>query len=420
MMTPINLHRLKTLLRKFSRQSNGEDVLESRSDPCPVDDCNNDEQNILLWVNDLEKDKAINTVIGYLRGIIQVVQKYPDLPVLEWGQPQINTILTVNTRPRTKRAYLAACRSLLRFYRDHDLGQSPHMRLWNRARMRLRAHNVQLLTDDAVADLLLRLQRTRRNGVNKYIAALLAAFWGLRAREIARLTCADVLLGKRIVMLIKHGKRGKSREVSAVHVPDEVDQLIRAWWLNRMRGSADMTTQSFCELTLIQIERSIAKVLRKMIQSNKTNHASTNHAHIEWADSIHLLRHWYANRLHRLEVSISDVSRLLGHSSPRTTLNSYLHQVHLPIRRHTALAEQNKACRYFTLDQIGILSGVSVVRVRTLLKERGIAIRNGLISAVEGTQLLTHILREAQYNEEHVCTDPLSVSRSTSQLHSSD
>ncbi|NJM39616.1 MAG: tyrosine-type recombinase/integrase [Anaerolineae bacterium] len=407
------------MLLNLNHRSNGENVLNFSSDSWPVEDVNDDERNILLWVNDLEKDKELNTVIGYLRGVIQVVQRHPDIPVIEWGQPQINTLLTVNTRPRTKRAYLAACRSLLRFYRDHGLGESPHMRQWNRARMRLRGHNAQLLTHDEVADLLIRLQRVRRNGANKHIAALLAAYWGLRAREIAWLTCADVLLGKRIVILIKHGKRDKSREVSAVHVPDAVDEAIRVWWLNRMRGTADVTNQSYCELTLIQIERSIAKVLRKMIQPNKISYSSTDHAHIEWADSIHLLRHWYANRLHQLEVSISDISRLLGHSSPRTTINSYLHQVHLPTIRHTALAYQNKTCRYFMLNQISTLSGVSVVRVRTVAKANGIAIQNGLISVVEVTRLLTHLLREAQCKEENVCTDLLSVSRYSSPFQSS-
>ena len=136
-MTPINLYRLKNLLRNLSHQNNGDDALESKSGSCQVDDCNNDERNILQWFRELEKDKALNIAIGYMRGVIKVVQQYPDVSLLDWGQPQINTILAVNTQPRTKRAYLAACRSLLRFYRDHGLGESPHMRLWNRARMLL-------------------------------------------------------------------------------------------------------------------------------------------------------------------------------------------------------------------------------------------------------------------------------------------
>ena len=89
------------------------------------------------------------------------------------------------------------------FYCDNGYGEPPHLKLWNKVRPRLLAYNVQLLTDEEVACALDRLKNNPRCGMSKFIAALLAAYWGLRAREIARLTRGDVLLGRHIVIVIR-------------------------------------------------------------------------------------------------------------------------------------------------------------------------------------------------------------------------
>jgi integrase len=152
-------------------------------------------------------------------------------------------------------------------------------------------------------------------------AAVLMYFFGLRIGETVRLRIEDMVLrGATPYLRVWRSKRRKSRLIYAYFVPEEVMEYLigrrRARWLEEERdyripflgGGRD---EEACRKAL---ERSLMEAFEKAgLLQGAEGHPVT----------VHSLRDAFANRL-MLRVPLLDLSRAMGHSSPETTIRSYI------------------------------------------------------------------------------------------------
>lgn len=125
---------------------------------------------------------------------------------------------------------------------------------------------------------------------------LLAAYMGLRCREIANIHANDLVVGADEPMLLVHGKGQKDRLVP-LHpaVLAAVVPLPKRGWLFLTPDGRQLTPQ--------RVSRSIS-----------------HHLHWHGVDATgHQLRHWFATRIYRETLDLRLTQELMGHASPTTT-----------------------------------------------------------------------------------------------------
>lgn len=324
------------------------------------------------WVNHLLIHKSKHTVKAYLQSVLPILEQFSDIAVVTWGAEQISFLQSLDTNPRTTRHRLAVCRSLIRFCEKKSGQPCPHWKAWFAARPALRIRNVNVLTLGQLNALMLKLHQRRYRGEAFVIAVLLAAFWGLRAAEIASLSFGDVLIAGSITLVVR-GKGGKQREVPAVCVPAKAHEHIARWWSLANHGNL---AAPFIGLSESKIQRVVARALDRI-------GVSVANSVGEKADSLHHLRHWYANRLHQHGVPLSDIARLLGHRSPTTTTGSYMH-----FQKHGAITPSTGMQAEMSLVTLAEWCGTSLKHMRHQFRRAQIA---GVRNTVPLGEIIEHM-----------------------------
>ena len=128
---------------------------------------------------------------------------------------------------------------------------------------------------------------------------------------------------------------------------------VEQWWSLVYRGDASVP---LIGLSVRTLERRIKRAIKMVDQQPRSGQA---------ADSLHHLRHWYANRLYQHGLPVSDIARLLGHSSPATTMGSYVHVLGTSHIKTTPTIETDETVRYIAL---ATWCGVSDKHLRNLLR----------------------------------------------------
>ena len=239
-----------------------------------------------------------------------------------------------------------------------------------------------------VRELIQWLQRRRHNAKALVIAALLAAFWGLRATEITSLTLGDVLFGQTVVCVVR-GKFSKLRQVPSVFVPDWVIEMLEIWWVQRSSAVHGDLSANLLGLNTRTLELHLGNGL-------KQRRPVTQYIQIEMPDSVHHLRHWFANRLFLKCLPISEIARLLGHASPRTTVRSYLHVVQPFAQSITRIDQNSSLLRPVPLKTLARIMALTVRQTRNVLAKSGIKSQDGFVTFRDIRGLVAEMLVRQQ------------------------
>jgi integrase/recombinase XerD len=156
--------------------------------------------------------------------------------------------------------------------------------------------------------------------VNKIIAACqnerdavliqIMAFTGIRRAEVASLRIEDVNWDEKLLTI----RNGKGHKYRLVPVPGSIFVQLRSLISQRTSGPI-FQGRAGCTLSCRQVNRIVANIGRK----TKVNNPNPKYTNI----TCHLFRHTFARLWKDMNGSIESLSRILGHSSVKTTWDLY-------------------------------------------------------------------------------------------------
>lgn len=136
------------------------------------------------------------------------------------------------------------------------------------------------------------------------------AHTAIRRAELAALGVSDLNFNRNLIE-IRNGKGGKSRTVP---VSDELANDLKHLIGNRKSGPVFLSQRNGL-LTLRQVNWIVARV----VDSSGVKNPNSRYEHI----TCHLFRHSFAREWKRQGGSIESLSKILGHTSVKTTLDEY-------------------------------------------------------------------------------------------------
>jgi site-specific recombinase XerD len=151
-------------------------------------------------------------------------------------------------------------------------------------------------------------------GVRDYAVYAMMYKLGLRVGEVHQLNLQDIDWDNN--KLTVHGKGNKRR---TLHLDDEMTAILSQWmavrkyFLNHDIANALFISKKGNRLTIRTMEDNFKKILKKL---NINFHFNV---------TCHTLRHSFASHLNDENVDVLVIQDLLGHATPRTTKNYYIH-----------------------------------------------------------------------------------------------
>lgn len=138
----------------------------------------------------------------------------------------------------------------------------------------------------------------------------LLAETGLRRHEVVQLSVGDIDVGSRLIV-VRNGKGNKLRVVPiTAQLAGEIGELTSV-----SRSGAVFVSRQVRPLSLRQINRIVAGVGKR---------AGIHHPNPRYREvTCHLLRHTFARLWKAHGGSIESLSKILGHSSVKTTWDAY-------------------------------------------------------------------------------------------------
>jgi len=151
-------------------------------------------------------------------------------------------------------------------------------------------------------------------GVRDYAVYAMMYKLGLRVGEVHQLNLQDIDWDNN--KLTVHGKGNKRR---SLHLDDEMIAILTQWiavrkyFLNHDISKALFISKKGDRLAIRTMEDNFKKILKKL---NINFHFNV---------TCHTLRHSFASHLNDEDVDVLVIQDLLGHATPRTTKNYYIH-----------------------------------------------------------------------------------------------
>ena len=151
-------------------------------------------------------------------------------------------------------------------------------------------------------------------GVRDYAVYASMYKLGLRVGEVHQLNLQDVDFEHRTITV--HGKGNKRR---TLHLDDEMIAILTQWiavrkyFLNHDISNALFISKKGNRLAIRTIEDNFKKIIRKL------------NLNLHFNVTCHTLRHSFASHLNDENVDVLVIQDLLGHATPRTTKNYYIH-----------------------------------------------------------------------------------------------
>jgi site-specific recombinase XerD len=151
-------------------------------------------------------------------------------------------------------------------------------------------------------------------GVRNYAVYAMMYKLGLRVGEVHQLNLKNIDWDNRKIAV--HGKGNKRR---SLHLDDEMIAILSQWlairkhFLNHDIANALFISKKGKRLAIRTMEDNFKKILKKL---NINFHFNV---------TCHTLRHSFASHLNDEDVDVLVIQDLLGHATPRTTKNYYIH-----------------------------------------------------------------------------------------------
>jgi len=151
-------------------------------------------------------------------------------------------------------------------------------------------------------------------GVRDYAVYAMMYKLGLRVGEVHQLNLQDIDWDNN--KLTVHGKGNKRR---SLHLDDEMIAILTQWiavrkyFLNHDTSKALFISKKGDRLAIRTMEDNFKKILKNL------------NIHFHFNVTCHTLRHSFASHLNDEDVDVLVIQDLLGHATPRTTKNYYIH-----------------------------------------------------------------------------------------------
>jgi site-specific recombinase XerD len=151
-------------------------------------------------------------------------------------------------------------------------------------------------------------------GVRDYAVYALMYKLRLRVGEVHNLNLQDVDWDNRKITI--HGKGNKRR---TLHLDHEMNAILTQWiavrkyFLNHDTSNALFISKKGNRLAIRTIEDNFNKIISKL------------NLNVHFHVTCHTLRHSFASHLNDENVDVLVIQDLLGHATPRTTKNYYIH-----------------------------------------------------------------------------------------------
>ena len=177
------------------------------------------------------------------------------------------------------------------------------------------------LSKQQVKSLFNAIDRNTLLAVRDYAVYAMMYKLGLRVGEVHQLNLQDIAFENRNVTV--HGKGNKRR---TLYLDDEMIAIATQWiavrkhFLNHDSSNALFISKKGNRLAIRTIEDNFKKIIRKL--NLKV------HFHV----TCHTLRHSFASHLNDENVDVLVIQDLLGHATPRTTANYYIHPSERKVR----------------------------------------------------------------------------------------
>lgn len=174
---------------------------------------------------------------------------------------------------------------------------------------------VTFLAEEEMGALLESPDRHSRTGRRDHALLVLALQTGLRASELAGLTCGDVVLASGAHVRC----RGKGRKERATPLTRTTREVMRAWLKERGGRPTDPLFPGPSGGPLSR------DALRRIVERHVATARAKCPSLAAKAVSPHVLRHSCSMDMLRRGVDIAVIALVLGHESVRTTSKIYLH-----------------------------------------------------------------------------------------------
>ena len=157
--------------------------------------------------------------------------------------------------------------------------------------------------------------------VRDYAVYALMYKLGLRVGEVHKLNFENIDLENRKITVLGKGNKRRS-----LHLDDEMTAILTQWiavrkqFLNYDISNALFISKKGNRLAIRTIEDNFKKVIDKL------------NINVPFNVTCHTLRHCFASHLNDEEVDILVIQDLLGHATPRTTADYYIHPSEKKVR----------------------------------------------------------------------------------------
>ena len=207
------------------------------------------------------------------------------------------------------------------------------------------------LSKEQVKSIFQSIDRDSCLSVRDYAVYALMYKLGLRVGEVHKLNLENIDFDSRKITVL-----GKGNKRRTLHLDDEMTAILTQWiavrkqFLNYNISNALFISKKGKRLAIRTIEDNFKKIIEKL------------NFNLHFNITCHTLRHSFASHLNDEEVDILVIQDLLGHATPRTTADYYIHPSEKKVRE--ALEKLPGVIYMNQLVQSGLLKFQSVYNKR--------------------------------------------------------
>jgi len=177
------------------------------------------------------------------------------------------------------------------------------------------------LSKEQVKSIFESIERDSCLSIRDYAVYALMYKLGLRVGEVFKLNLENIDFDSRKITVLGKGNKRRS-----LHLDDEMTAILMHWiavrkqFLNYDISNALFISKKGNRLSIRTIEDNFKKIIKKL------------NLNVPFNVTCHTLRHSFASHLNDEEVDILVIQDLLGHATPRTTSDYYIHPSEKKVR----------------------------------------------------------------------------------------
>ena len=177
------------------------------------------------------------------------------------------------------------------------------------------------LTEQQVITLFKSIDRDTCIGIRNYTVYALMYKLGLRVGEVHQLNLENIDFDSRKITVL-----GKGNKRRILPIDDEMNAVLAQWiavrknFLNHDISNALIISKKGNRLAIRTIEDNFKKIIEKL------------NLNVHFNVTCHSLRHAFASHLNDEDVDVLVIQDLLGHATPKTTADYYIHPSEKKVR----------------------------------------------------------------------------------------